>query len=271
MKLHKTSQLLSAAIVCGLLGISGIAAAQTNFPPYNTVHLNPSDTTNKVFTAVEVEPVPQGGMDAFYSYLGKNIRYPSLDKKFGIQGRVVAQFVVEKDGSLTDIKIIRTPSNTLANETIRVLKLSPNWTPGLQNDSPVRVQYTIPLNFSMDAENSTNTDLNTYFAGHIRYPEKAKNANISGFLIITLSIDKKHINAASVQKGINADLDEAVRQTFQSYTNEINAENGNYSIVLHFGPNEINTNELASLAQNLNVVDLIRVPKISSTFWHAKD
>jgi len=107
------------------------------------------DTGNQVFTAVEVEPVPKGGLDAFYKFLGDKIKYPNAAKEAGTQGRVILQFVVEKDGSLTDIKVMREPGNGLGDEATRVLKLAPKWTPGIQNGKPVRVQYTIPVNFSL--------------------------------------------------------------------------------------------------------------------------
>ena len=152
MKLNKTSHLLSATIVCGLLSLSGVAAAKNQFPVINNYNKNinrfPLDT-NAVYIKAEVAPVPQGGIEGFYKFLSHTIRYPYADKRNNIQGRVIAQFVVEKDGSLTDIKILRTPSNTLGDETMRALKLSPKWTPGQIKGQPVRVQYTIPVNYSL--------------------------------------------------------------------------------------------------------------------------
>jgi protein TonB len=107
----------------------------------------PSETS--VFTAVEIEPSPMGGLEKFYSFLGNKIKYPTAAKDVGTQGRVVLTFVVEKDGSLTDIKALRDPGNGLGDEAIRVLKLAPHWNPGIQNGKKVRVQYTIPVNFSL--------------------------------------------------------------------------------------------------------------------------
>ncbi len=68
----------------------------------------------------------------------------------GTQGRVILQFVVEKDGSLSNIAALRDPGNGLGEEAIRVLKLAPKWKPGVQNGRNVRVQYTIPVNFNLD-------------------------------------------------------------------------------------------------------------------------
>jgi TonB family protein len=105
-----------------------------------------------IFTAVEVEPTPKGGLEEFYRFLGNNIKYPEEDKKNNIQGRVIVQFVVEKDGSFSDLKILRQPSGTLGNEALRVLSLAPKWNPGIQNGRTVRVQYTIPVSFSLGSK-----------------------------------------------------------------------------------------------------------------------
>jgi protein TonB len=107
----------------------------------------PADNT--VFSAVEVEPSPIGGIDKFYSFLGNRIKYPVAAKEAGLQGKVILTFVVERDGSLTDIKAIRDPGSGLGDEAIRVLKLAPHWSPGIQNGKKVRVQYTIPVAFSL--------------------------------------------------------------------------------------------------------------------------
>jgi periplasmic protein TonB len=126
--------------------------AGTNLGPVSSTP-GPSETTtggeSEVFVTAEFEPTPIGGMEKFYSFLGNKIKYPNAAKESGTQGRVVLTFIVEKDGSLTDIKAVRDPGNGLADEAIRVLKLSPKWKPGSQNGRTVRVQYTIPVNFSL--------------------------------------------------------------------------------------------------------------------------
>jgi protein TonB len=104
---------------------------------------------NQIFSAVEDEPAYPGGMDAFYAYLRKAINYPAVDKEDNVQGKVICQFVVEIDGSLTDIKALRGPSQTLEDEAIRVLKASKKWRPGLQNGRKVRVMYTVPISFAL--------------------------------------------------------------------------------------------------------------------------
>ncbi|OCX53774.1 energy transducer TonB [Mucilaginibacter sp. PPCGB 2223] len=112
----------------------------------NVVEATDSD---EPFKAVEINPEYPGGEAAFGKFLQKNIHYPSIAKENGIQGKAYIQFIVERDGSLTDIKSLRDPGSGLGEEAIRVLKMSPHWKPGIQNGKPVRVQYTIPVNFSL--------------------------------------------------------------------------------------------------------------------------
>ncbi|RYY34329.1 MAG: energy transducer TonB [Sphingobacteriaceae bacterium] len=107
---------------------------------------------NQIFAAVENQPNFPGGMAAFYKYLGNNIRYPAVARENNVQGRVFVTFVVEKDGSLTDIKVMRGIGSGCDEEAIRVLKKSPKWTPGIQNGRPVRVQYSVPIAFNLQSE-----------------------------------------------------------------------------------------------------------------------
>jgi TonB family protein len=109
------------------------------------------DANNKIYdyTIREAEPVFAGGIQAFYAYLTHNIRYPVDSRTHYIQGKVLATFIVEKDGSVTNIKVLRAPAEDLGAEAVRVLQESPNWIPGTQNGKPVRVQYTVPISFTL--------------------------------------------------------------------------------------------------------------------------
>ena len=91
---------------------------------------------------IEVKPEFPGGMDKFYSYVGKNYRAPEEE---GLKGKVYVTFVVEKDGSLTDIKVLRDIGFGTGKEAIRVLQKCPRWNPGIQNGKPVRVLYSLPI------------------------------------------------------------------------------------------------------------------------------
>lgn len=113
------------------------------------MHLDTISKDKQIFNAVQFTPEFPGGEQALGKFLQANIKYPKADKKNSIQGKVYIQFVVERDGSLTDFKILRAPTEAMGVEVQRVLSLSPNWKPGIQNDKPVRVQYTLPVNFSL--------------------------------------------------------------------------------------------------------------------------
>jgi len=110
-----------------------------------------TDWRNKTsnYTIAEAQPQFQGGIEVFYRYLSSNISYPYHAKINNITGKVICQFVVERDGSLTDFKVVRSPDDELSKEALRVLKKSPNWIPGIQHGQPVRVLYTIPINFTL--------------------------------------------------------------------------------------------------------------------------
>lgn len=101
------------------------------------------------YTQKEVNPQFAGGETAFAHFLMKNVRYPDQAKENNIQGKLYITFVVERDGSLTEAKAVRSPSKDLADEGLRVINLSPKWVPGYLHGKPVRVQYTVPLNFSL--------------------------------------------------------------------------------------------------------------------------
>lgn len=110
------------------------------------------ENPNQIFTAVEQQPVFPGGDAGFNKYLSKSIHYPAIARENNVQGRVIVQFVVERDGSLTDIKVVRGIGSGCDEEAIRALKASPKWKPGIQNGRPVRVQYSVPVAFALAQE-----------------------------------------------------------------------------------------------------------------------
>ena len=103
-----------------------------------------------VFVIVESMPEFPGGQQALFKYLSENIKYPVIAQENGIQGRVVCQFVVNKDGSIVDIEVVRSGGDpSLDKEAVRVIKSMPKWKPGQQRGKPVRVKYTVPVNFKL--------------------------------------------------------------------------------------------------------------------------
>ena len=109
----------------------------------------PAAEVTKVWDVVEQMPSFKGGDQALLDWLHKNIHYPAIAEENGIQGRVVCTFVVERDGSITDIKVVRPIDPSLDKEAVRVLKNMPKWIPGKQNGSSVRVKFTLPVTFKL--------------------------------------------------------------------------------------------------------------------------
>ena len=102
-----------------------------------------------IFEVVEQRPSFPGGDAALMSWLSQNIKYPLVAAEMAIQGRVIVQFVVEKDGSITDVKVAKSVDPSLDKEAARVIKSMPHWIAGRQNGSPVRVRFTVPVTFKL--------------------------------------------------------------------------------------------------------------------------
>ena len=103
-----------------------------------------------IFMVVETMPEFPGGQQALFKYLGENVKYPVIAQENGIQGRVICQFVVNKDGSIVDVVVVRSSGEpSLDKEALRVINSMPKWKPGKQRGKPVRVKYTVPVNFRL--------------------------------------------------------------------------------------------------------------------------
>ena len=103
-----------------------------------------------IFVVVESMPEFPGGQQALFKYINENVKYPVIAQENGIQGRVICQFVVNKDGSIVDIEVIRSGGDpSLDKEAVRVIKSMPKWKPGKQRGKAVRVKYTVPVNFKL--------------------------------------------------------------------------------------------------------------------------
>jgi protein TonB len=107
------------------------------------------EETEEIFVIVEEYPVPIGGMAAFYQYVNNNIKYPAQALSLGLQGRVFIQFVVGKDGSITDATLIRGIGGGCDEEAIRVVMAAPGWNPGKQRGKPVNVKMVLPITFKI--------------------------------------------------------------------------------------------------------------------------
>ena len=107
------------------------------------------DDDPKVFDVVEQMPAFPGGPNAMFEYLSKSIKYPAVAEENAVQGRVIVTFVVEKDGSITKVKVAKSIDPSLDKEAVRVIRNMPHWIPGKQNGSAVRVKYTVPVEFRL--------------------------------------------------------------------------------------------------------------------------
>ena len=122
-----------------------------------------ADKSQKVFDVVDEMPQFPGGNHAMFEYLAKNVKYPAEAEKAGIVGRVIATFVVEKDGSISNAKVVRSVHPALDAEALRLIKGMPKWTPGKENGEAVSVRFTVPISFHLQGEKAgASKDDDTY-------------------------------------------------------------------------------------------------------------
>jgi protein TonB len=107
------------------------------------------NTNTAIFVKVEHDPEFPGGMDQFYRFLAKTVRYPAAARENNTQGKVIVTMVVERDGSLSQVKVARGIGDGCDEEAVRVVKLSSPWKPGMQNGRVVRVAYSVPISFTL--------------------------------------------------------------------------------------------------------------------------
>ncbi|RBQ06905.1 hypothetical protein DRW42_11795 [Pedobacter miscanthi] len=151
----------------------------------NNINTLTDDGDKKIYDFVSIEKQPEfpGGIKKFYKYLGSNIKYPKLAQENNVQGKVFLSFIVEKDGSLTDIQITRGLGSGTDEEAIRVLKESPKWYPGISNGTPVRVKYNINVNFTLndDVVPAKEVKLTNIPANRVKFKE---GVNMDALIIL---------------------------------------------------------------------------------------
>ena len=109
----------------------------------------PEEEVEEVFLFVEEAPHPVGGLKSFYTYISEHLEYPVIAKRMGIEGKVYVQFIINKDGSITDLEILKGIGSGCDDEALRVIRESPNWVPGKQRGQPVKVKMAIPIVFEL--------------------------------------------------------------------------------------------------------------------------
>ena len=125
------------------LAVAGLAQAQEKVTLSNT-------QGEEIFVVVEHEPEFPGGLDKMYQFIASNVKYPTEAKEKGVSGTVMVSFVVERDGSISNPKVVKGIGAGCDEEVLRVLKAMPKWKPGRVQNKTVRVQYTLPFRFSLD-------------------------------------------------------------------------------------------------------------------------
>ena len=122
-----------------LFGLTTVSAQKTVVAQKN----------QKVFDVVEQMPEYPGGIQALFEYLSQNVKYPADAENQKVEGRVIATFIVEIDGTINNVEVVKPVFPSLDAEAIRVLSGMPKWTPGKQSGKEVRVKYTVPINFNL--------------------------------------------------------------------------------------------------------------------------
>jgi periplasmic protein TonB len=109
----------------------------------------PKEEVDEIFSVVEETAAPKGGMPAFYKYIGEKIKYPAQARRMGVEGKVFVQFVIGKDGSINDVKIIKGIGAGCDEEAARIMQGAPAWNPGKQRGKAVKQRYTLPIQFKL--------------------------------------------------------------------------------------------------------------------------
>ena len=204
----------------------------------------------EVFQVVEEMPEFPGGMGECMKWLGQNIKYPADAKEKGVQGRVIVQFVVEKDGTIVNAKVVRGVDPDLDAEALRVVNQSPKWKPGKQKGEAVRVKYTLPIMFRLgndssdskaaEAPREAKVDGNgvyqvceempefpggmqecmKWLGKNINYPEDCKKEGIQGRVIVQFVVDKDgSIKDPTIARGVHPSLDNEALRVLSSMPN----------------------------------------------------
>ena len=183
----------------------------------------------KVFTVVEQMPEYPGGEGALFKFIKKNITYPDSARNNDIQGRVVVGFVVNEDGSLSDVSIKKGISRDLDEEAVRVIKLLPNFKPGKQQGKPVKVAYVLPIAFKLTPTDTQSLKSDTvyqivdqmpvfpggdeamlkFIQRNIQYPDMERRNDIQGKVVVGFVIKEDgSINDVGLRRGASKGLDE---------------------------------------------------------------
>lgn len=214
-----------------------------------------------VYENVEIMPEYPGGMESLITFLGTNISYPDEAKEKGIEGKVFVGFIIDKEGSVREVKAKNKIGYGCEEEAVRVISLMPDWKPGYLDGKAVNVSYTIPISFALDSKKEKDSvftvvkqmpefpggvdALMQYLGANIKYPEQAKKDSIQGRVFVSFVVEKDgKVDEVKVLRGIGSGCDkESVRviSTMPDWTPGRN-ENGEavrvaYNIPIKFALN----------------------------------
>jgi|LFRM01.1.fsa_nt_gb TonB family protein len=222
-----------------VVGFGSQTSLMYKFPKKATSNIpdTPQDSaeTNEIFVVVEEQPEFPGGNDAMMKYLADNVSYPVIAKENGIQGRVICDFLVRKDGSITDVKVARGVDPSIDKEAVRVIEQMPKWKPGMQRGQAVNVRYTLPVTFKLNNEPLSeaqkqefqrikdsvveakfpggNDAYMKYLADNVRYPVIAQENGIQGLVVARYRIlSSGKADFIDIVEGVDPSLEKEVQR-----------------------------------------------------------
>jgi TonB family protein len=199
----------------------------------------PMDVSDdEAFNTASVQHKPEfpGGDAAMFQYLANNIKYPTVARDNGIQGKVIISFIVAKSGAIEDVQVVRGIGGGCDQEGVRVVKSMPKWKPGMNDGKPVKVKFTLPLSFKLEGDGPIvfalkdvdtkpgfpdgEKGLNEYIAKNTKYPANSKKNKQQGTVIINFVIDQDgKVYNPMVKKGITPELDAEALRVIKSMPN----------------------------------------------------
>jgi TonB family protein len=234
----------------------GASTTQNNLIDVNINQDANAQKNKDVYTIVEEMPQFPGGYTALRKYLAYNIKYPRSAVEKNIQGKEFVSFVITKTGSVSDAKIVMGVDPSLDQEALRVVNSMPSWIPGKQGGKDVDVQYTLPINFVLEApaEVKGNQDnapytvveqmpefpggieaLRTYLMSNIKYPAEAHQKGIQGKVFVSFVVTKTgSITSAKIVRGVDPLLDQEAMRVVQSMPTWIPGKQGGKDVDVQY-------------------------------------
>lgn len=246
----------STFTIIGLLGVAlmFMQCSKKDTDSISSVGTKGEEAKETIYSIVEVMPTFEGGEEAMFEYLNRNIRYPVVAQENGIQGRVVCGFVVRKDGSITNIEVLRGVDPSLDKEAIRVIQSMPKWIPGKNRGADVSVNYRMPVTFRLMGDHPEvylespaatasikmskdevlqvvddmpmfkggETALFKFLNENIKYPAIAEENGIDGRVTCQFVVKSDgSISDVEVLRGVEPSLDREAMRVIQSMPNWI--------------------------------------------------